>query len=61
MPDWSKNCFTVSLIKKYMAHAMDNEGVSFVENANDVGSNIKFTEKELEILKAIHREIINEC
>ena len=51
---------SISLLKKYMSHVMDNESVSFVENANDSWSNVKFTDNELEILKSIHKEITNE-
>lgn len=51
---------SISLLKKYMAHVMDNEGVSFVGYANDAYSNIKFTDNELETLKSINEEIVNE-
>lgn len=51
---------SISLLKKYMAHVMDNESVSFVENANDGWSTVKFTDDEIKTLKCIHKEIINE-
>ena len=51
---------SISLLKKYMSHVMDNESVSFVENANNAWSAVKFTDNELEILKAIHKEITNQ-
>ena len=56
----SLHLVSISLLKKYMAHVMDNEGVSFAENANDSWSNIKFTDNELQTLKYIHKEITNE-
>lgn len=54
------NSVSISLLKKYMAHVMDNESVSFVENANDSLSKVKFTDNELETLKSINKEITNE-
>ena len=51
---------SISLLKKYMSHVMNNESVSFVENANDAFSIIKFTDNELEKLKTISQEIIND-
>jgi hypothetical protein len=50
----------VSLLKKYMLNVMDNEGVSFIENANDAFSKVKFTDSEIEKLKEIHKEALIE-
>lgn len=45
------------LLKKYMAHVLDSEGVTFVLYINDPHSSVEFTDEEISILKKLEDEI----
>ncbi len=47
------------LLRKYMLHVINEEGVSFVSNVNDAWCKVEFTEEEKKQLEEIEEEIKN--
>jgi hypothetical protein len=52
---------SISLLKKYMAHVADCEGIDFVDKIGLRPSYQKFSDKEKELLEDLSKEVSNEC
>lgn len=48
---------SITLLKKYMNHVINCEGVDFVSDINRPWSDVKFTKKEKELLEVLKKEI----
>jgi hypothetical protein len=46
-----------TLLKKYMQHVIECEGISFVSHINDYTSDVLFTDEEAEELRKIDNEV----
>lgn len=45
------------LLKKYMKFVLDNEGITFLDRINEGWSMVKFTPKEIKMLKEIENKL----
>jgi hypothetical protein len=50
----------LQLLKKYMKHVLDCEGVDFVYRIGEHPSKVKFSEEEAELLRKLSNEIEDE-
>lgn len=58
---FTKMLLEIGLLKKYINHVSQCEGISFIDKCNDgMGSDVVFTEAEIKHLKALETEIDNE-
>ena len=55
-----KHFVSVSLLKKYMAHVIDCEGIDYVDSVGYPPSDQEFTDEEQQLLQRLSEEISNE-
>ena len=50
----------MKLLKKYIQHVLDCEGITFIRSINCCESDVVFTKEEIEILLKLRKEVIEE-